>query len=162
MVSICIRSVIYAIVLAGNVGANHIKRHQHLSPRGQCRPRLPSTDTGEASTIHAVSSVHLTTHSSVRSKSTSTPITHTTKIVSAIPVPSAATLAHTASATTAATHASAKAAATAAVQPLSATFIPNSIKAGIAGGDSYSHMKDHIGWWYDWYAAPVHGIAFMY
>ena len=29
-------------------------------------------------------------------------------------------------------------------------FTPNRIKAGIAGGDSYAFMKDHIGWWYDW------------
>jgi hypothetical protein len=30
---------------------------------------------------------------------------------------------------------------------------PNGIKAGIAGGDSYEFLKDHIGWWYDWYAS---------
>ena len=29
-------------------------------------------------------------------------------------------------------------------------FTPNRLKAGIAGGDSYPFMKDHIGWWYDW------------
>ncbi|KAL0954528.1 hypothetical protein HGRIS_003495 [Hohenbuehelia grisea] len=27
---------------------------------------------------------------------------------------------------------------------------PNGNKAGIAGGDSYPFVKDHIGWWYDW------------
>ena len=27
---------------------------------------------------------------------------------------------------------------------------PNGIKAGIAGGDAYPFLKDHIGWWYDW------------
>jgi hypothetical protein len=29
-------------------------------------------------------------------------------------------------------------------------LIPNGIKAGIAGGDAYMFMQDHIGWWYDW------------
>lgn len=32
---------------------------------------------------------------------------------------------------------------------------PNGIKAGIAGGDSYPWMKDHIGWWYDWSPNPA-------
>jgi hypothetical protein len=27
---------------------------------------------------------------------------------------------------------------------------PNGIKAGIAGGDAYSFLENHIGWWYDW------------
>ncbi|KAG5636404.1 hypothetical protein H0H81_008178 [Sphagnurus paluster] len=31
---------------------------------------------------------------------------------------------------------------------------PNGIKAGIAGGDAYPFMKDHIGWWYDWTPNP--------
>lgn len=30
-------------------------------------------------------------------------------------------------------------------------LIPNGIKAGIAGGDAYLFMENHIGWWYDWY-----------
>ncbi|RXW17843.1 hypothetical protein EST38_g8023 [Candolleomyces aberdarensis] len=33
-------------------------------------------------------------------------------------------------------------------------FTPNGIKAGIAGGDSYPYVKDHIGWWYDWSPTP--------
>jgi hypothetical protein len=31
---------------------------------------------------------------------------------------------------------------------------PNGIKAGIAGGDAYPFLKDHIGWWYDWSPKP--------
>lgn len=27
---------------------------------------------------------------------------------------------------------------------------PNGRKAGIAGGQSYTYVKGHIGWWYDW------------
>jgi len=30
---------------------------------------------------------------------------------------------------------------------------PNGIKAGIAGGDAYPFLKDHIGWWYDWWVS---------
>ncbi|KAF8896451.1 glycosyl hydrolase catalytic core-domain-containing protein [Infundibulicybe gibba] len=33
-------------------------------------------------------------------------------------------------------------------------FTPNGIKAGIAGGDAYTIMQDHIGWWYDWTPNP--------
>ena len=31
------------------------------------------------------------------------------------------------------------------------SLTPNGIKAGIAGGDAHPFLKDHIGWWYDWY-----------
>jgi len=31
---------------------------------------------------------------------------------------------------------------------------PNGIKAGIAGGDAYPWLQDHLGWWYDWSATP--------
>ncbi|WVQ75762.1 hypothetical protein IAR50_005393 [Cryptococcus sp. DSM 104548] len=34
------------------------------------------------------------------------------------------------------------------------SYTPNNIKAGIAGGDAYSMIGDHIGWWYDWNAVP--------
>lgn len=29
-------------------------------------------------------------------------------------------------------------------------LIPNGLKAGIAGGQSYKFMQPYIGWWYDW------------
>ncbi|TFK74091.1 hypothetical protein BDN72DRAFT_760465 [Pluteus cervinus] len=35
-----------------------------------------------------------------------------------------------------------------------AVFTPNGIKAGIAGGDAYPYLKDHLGWWYDWSPNP--------
>jgi len=38
--------------------------------------------------------------------------------------------------------------------PSSSGLTPNNIKAGIAGGDAYPFVKDHIGWWYDWYGPP--------
>lgn len=34
-------------------------------------------------------------------------------------------------------------------------FTPNGVKAGIAGGDAYPFLKDHIGWWYDWWAISI-------
>jgi len=40
------------------------------------------------------------------------------------------------------------------VARVASSFIPNGIKAGIAGGDAYSFVKDHIGWWYDWSPTP--------
>jgi hypothetical protein len=35
-----------------------------------------------------------------------------------------------------------------------ALLIPNGIKAGVAGGDAYNILRDHIGWWYDWTPSP--------
>lgn len=34
---------------------------------------------------------------------------------------------------------------------LAVSLTPNGKKAGISAGDSYNFVKDHIGWWYDWY-----------
>lgn len=36
----------------------------------------------------------------------------------------------------------------------SSSFTPNRIKAGVAAGDAYNILRDHIGWWYDWSANP--------
>jgi hypothetical protein len=36
----------------------------------------------------------------------------------------------------------------------SSAFTPNGMKAGIAGGDAYNYVRDHIGWWYDWSPTP--------
>ena len=40
--------------------------------------------------------------------------------------------------------------------PLSISLTPNGIKAGIAGGDAYPYMENHIGWWYDWSVSAQH------
>lgn len=37
---------------------------------------------------------------------------------------------------------------------ISSLYIPNGIKAGVAGGDAYTILQNHIGWWYDWSANP--------
>lgn len=34
------------------------------------------------------------------------------------------------------------------------SYTPNGMKAGVAGGDAYNILRDHIGWWYDWSANP--------
>ncbi|KJA26197.1 glycoside hydrolase family 128 protein [Hypholoma sublateritium FD-334 SS-4] len=156
MVSIGIRAVFCAIVLAGHVGANHIKRHHHFSARNQCRPRLHPSEavetTGTALSTHGPCSTHLSsTSSSTHTEATSTPpakSTHTTAVA----------VVHTTSSTSAQAASASAAHATpdsdASQQALSATYIPNSIKAGIAGGDAYPFMESHIGWWYDWSATP--------
>ena len=46
-----------------------------------------------------------------------------------------------------------------ATTPSNNGFIPNNIKAGIAGGDAYPFLQDHIGWWYDWYGPTL--LAFV-
>jgi len=43
---------------------------------------------------------------------------------------------------------------TTVAHPLSTSLTPNGIKAGIAGGDAYLYMENHIGWYYDWSATP--------
>lgn len=48
----------------------------------------------------------------------------------------------------------APAATTAASSTPAGGLTPNGKKAGIAGGDSYDWVKDHIGWWYDWSSSP--------
>ncbi|GLB40305.1 putative glycosyl hydrolase catalytic core [Lyophyllum shimeji] len=40
------------------------------------------------------------------------------------------------------------------MKTLKSRLTPNGIKAGIAGGDAYPYVKDHIGWWYDWSPNP--------
>lgn len=114
-----------AVTLAGNVAATHIKRDHFLSHRNQCRPRL-------ASTIQSIS-----------------PSSIFPSALSSVPIPAQTSHSSTSVHTT----------TTAVVQPTSMTKVaatlttsltPNGVKAGIAGGDAYPYMKDHIGWWYDW------------
>ena len=82
-------------------------------------------------------------HPPSSSSTTSTTISPTN-----YPAPSTSAPAHT--------HTPAPAPAPASPAPIKSVnnntpLTPNGIKAGIAGGDSYTFMEDHIGWWYDWY-----------
>lgn len=134
MVSFNFRIAFLAVTLAGNVTAAHIKKHRFLSHRSQCRPRLASTiqpilplsiflsasERSSSVSIHAQTSYH--------SASASTTTTAIVKHTSTVRLTSTTKVATS----------------------LSTSLTPNDVKAGIAGGDAYPHMKDHIGWWYDW------------
>jgi hypothetical protein len=160
MVSFNFRIAFLAVTLAGNVAATHIKKHRFLSHRNQCRPRLASTIQPISifpSAPERSSSVSISAQTSYRASTTTAMIVKHTSTLQPTSTAKAATslstsLTHSASASTATT-------ATSTVQPTSTTKVatslsisltPNDIKAGIAGGDAYQYMKDHIGWWYDW------------
>ena len=113
-------------VAAAGVDAGQIKRHHFSTHRGRCGHHTTSTR-------HVTKSVAVPTHvsSTHALSSTSTP-TSKSITTSTLDVPPATK------------------ATTQAAQPLSKSLVPNNIKAGIAGGDAYPFLKDHIGWWYDW------------
>ena len=170
MVYFNFRIVFLAVTLAGNVAATHIKKHHLLSHRSQCRPRLASTpvqpilplsifpsapERSSSVSIPAQTSYH---HDSASASTTivkHTPTvqpTSTTKVVTSL----STSLTHSAPPSTTTT---AMVKHTSTVQltstikvaiSLSTSLTPNDVKAGIAGGDAYPYMKDHIGWWYDW------------
>ena len=124
MVSFKFRITFVAVTLAGIVAAMHIKRHRFLSHRNQCRPRLASTFQS----------------------------TSPSSIFPSVPEPSSSV-----SIPAQMSHASALAqttifqtSTTRVTTALSTSLTPNDVKAGIAGGDAYPFLKDHIGWWYDW------------
>nr|ODO04291.1 hypothetical protein L204_00649 [Cryptococcus depauperatus CBS 7855] len=53
------------------------------------------------------------------------------------------------------TTAAATASTSAATTMNSGNLTPNNIKAGIAGGDAYNMVGNHVGWWYDWNPVPT-------
>ena len=113
-----------AIVFVAGVDAGHIKRHRFSTHRGPCVHHT-------ASTRHVTTSVAVTT---THAPFTHAPSTHAPSSTSTINVVVPSAIKPT----------------TQAVQPLSTSLVPNNIKAGIAGGDAFPYLKDHIGWWYDW------------
>jgi hypothetical protein len=131
MVSFKFRIAFLAVALIGNVVAKHIKGHRFLSHRNQCRPLL-------ASTIQSISPSSTLPSAPGRSSSISIPAQTSPSAHTA----TAAIVEHTSTVPSTSTI---KVAAV-----LSTSFTPNNVKAGIAGGDAYPYMKDHIGWWYDW------------
>jgi hypothetical protein len=142
MVSFNFRIAFLAVTLAGNVAATHIKKHRFFSHRSQCRPRLESTiqtmlplavypsapERSSSVSIHAQTSCHSDSESTTTTAIVSTTATAIVKRTSTAQLTSA----------------------TKVVPSLSTSLTPNGFKAGIAGGDAYPYMKDHIGWWYDW------------
>lgn len=135
-----------AVTLAGNVAATHIKKHRFFSHRSQCRPRLESTIQPILPLANFPSVTAIVKHTSTVQP------TSTTKLATSL----STSLTHSASASTT-TIAMVKhtstvqlTSSTKVATSLSTSLTPNGVKAGIAGGDAYSYMKDHIGWWYDW------------
>jgi len=122
MVSFTFRIVFLAVALAGNVASIHIKKHHFPSRRTQCRPR------------HSTSPSSI--YPSVPERSSTVSIPAQTSATTAAVVKHTSTVRATST--------------TQVAGPLSTSLTPNNIKAGIAGGDAYPYLKDHIGWWYDW------------
>lgn len=172
MVSFNFRITFLAVTLAGNVTATHIKKHRFFSNRGQCRPRLESTiqpilplaispsPPERSSSISAQTSSESTSTTSVVKHMSTVQLTSTTRMATSLSTSST----HSASASTITTAIMKQ---TSTVQPtptskvapsLSTSLTPNGVKAGIAGGDAYPYMQDHIGWWYDWSVS----VPFLY
>jgi hypothetical protein len=122
-------------VLAGLNVVMHCGRHG-FSQRSHCRLRLLSSTTSTVTTTVNFTSVD------------SSPVIDLSR-----PNPSVAKL-PTPHPTTSATATSAVVKTTSSLysspKPTARPLTPNNIKAGIAGGDAYPFLKDHIGWWYDW------------
>ncbi|KAF8958355.1 glycosyl hydrolase catalytic core-domain-containing protein [Flammula alnicola] len=159
MVSVRIPSILCAIVLAGSVGASHIKRHR-FQTRSQCRDRPHPTATEVAvapcavSSAHSVPSIPVPESGTPHSSSSSTPHLVFSSSESAHPTVTSSTHTATTTARVTSTAALVQVVATPSAKPLSSSLVPNNIKAGIAGGDAYPYMQDHIGWWYDWSPNP--------
>jgi hypothetical protein len=141
MVSFYFHFVFVALVIFAVVDAQHIRKlHRSPNHRTRCRPRLTSSSRAVSisSNAHAPAREVLNgTFSDCHlfSSTTSTVLRRSTKIVNE----------H--SSKTASTN-------------QSSTLTPNNVKAGIAGGDAYPFLKDHIGWWYDW-CASVFFVLFI-
>jgi len=155
----------FVVALALGVNAeNHFKR-QHRFPhhRNECRPRLnltseyPLHSHPASSVVLVVETAAASTHSIPSSAYHSPPtksITSTVLSTSHSTSVQARTTSHPTTTPISTKSASSTKATTTTTQvsaPLASSLTPNGIKAGIAGGDSYPFVKDHIGWWYDWY-----------
>ncbi|KAF5382166.1 hypothetical protein D9615_004460 [Tricholomella constricta] len=140
----------------GIMAANRGLWVNRLNHRNICASRRPHSSVAPSGTtsVHVIATV-LTTYSE-----SPTPTSRfVTSTVTSKPLTRTATLSNSRSEdSTSNTHASSSTASYTAVTPppttSSSSFIPNGIKAGIAGGDAYSYFKDHIGWWYDWTPNP--------
>ena len=133
------------IVLAGLGIVMHCGRHGP-SQRSHCRPRLLTPPVTTVVNFTAVDP------SSVIDLSRPNPS------VAKLPTPHPTTSATATSAvvkTASSLYSSPK--------PTAPLLTPNNIKAGIAGGDAYPFLKDHIGWWYDWQVVhlPHHLVMFI-
>lgn len=120
-------------VLAGLGVVMHCGRHG-LSQRSHCRPRLLSSTTPAVTTAVNFTSVDPSS------------VIDLSRPIPKVPTPHPATATSAVVATTSSLYSFPK--------PTAQSLTPNNIKAGIAGGDAYPFLKDHIGWWYDWSPNP--------
>lgn len=129
----CLLAFLTAVSLAGpTLAVSPIAGHNR---RTLCRPRpsLNSSHLPSSSTSQAPSTPSLSTFTTLTAYTKSTtPQPELTP--PALPPPSYKKILATSSS--------------------SSSLTPNGIKAGVAGGDAYNILRDHIGWWYDWSASP--------
>ncbi|OCF34428.1 hypothetical protein I317_03518 [Kwoniella heveanensis CBS 569] len=125
------------------------KKKRRVNRRGvTCRAKT-SSDSAPAATASS------TTAASAETTAAST-LAETSVASDAATSPATTQAATTSVEATAISSSAAAATTTAATNGTSSNgqYTPNGIKAGIAGGDAYDVVKDHIGWWYDWSADP--------
>ncbi|PPQ63912.1 hypothetical protein CVT24_010310 [Panaeolus cyanescens] len=142
----------------GHASAGHIHAaHRHMAHKLSCHAPHPTTTSvhtaqpqptealvqhtsSAPSPVHSVVNVVSSAHKpSSTSHSSSTHAPSSTRPLSAAASASPQTT---------------KVPAVAKPTSLAKSLVPNNIKAGIAGGDAYPFVKDHIGWWYDWSPNP--------
>ncbi|WVF68302.1 hypothetical protein IAT40_003067 [Kwoniella sp. CBS 6097] len=118
------------------------KKKRRVNRRGvTCRAKT-SSDSAPVATAVSTTAASVPAETSVASDANTSPAT-----TQAATTPADVTSA-TSSAAPAATSASSGGSSN------NGQYTPNGIKAGIAGGDAYDIVKDHIGWWYDWSSDP--------
>lgn len=122
-----------------------VKHTSQVQPTSTTKVATPLS----TSLTHGASALTTTT-AMVNHTSTVQPTSATTSLSTSITHTSAST---TTTATVEGTSTVQPTSMTKVATSLSTSLTPNGVKAGIAGGDAYSYMKDHIGWWYDWSAS---------
>ncbi|KAF9048479.1 glycosyl hydrolase catalytic core-domain-containing protein [Panaeolus papilionaceus] len=149
-------------MLAGHASARHIKpAHRYIAHHLPCHAHSTSTSSSHSARLkstqeplHPTSSTLAVAPSAVSSiavHSTTADIAHGSSSTKSPTSTHTISPIRTSSVSTASTK-TVKNIAT--PTSLAKTLTPNSIKAGIAGGDAYPFVKDHIGWWYDWSPKP--------
>ncbi|KAF9448328.1 glycoside hydrolase family 128 protein [Macrolepiota fuliginosa MF-IS2] len=144
---------IVLVSMAGPTLAVPAGQHQspsrvaHVNRRNLCRPR-PSSASQKPTPSGAPYPANATTHIP-QAQSTSIPYAGAPSSSLEIPTTTETTPQPSTSLTS-----SAFSSFNTLTTSSSSAFIPNGMKAGVAGGDAYNILQSHIGWWYDWSANP--------
>jgi hypothetical protein len=153
----CMQSFLLLVVISPIVtSAGHDLRGKH--PHHHCHSHV-SSQTSHVGDVSTVTTATSTANNSPTHSAPNTIISTYTSVASDSSASSAASespplsIPHTGTLTT--TSAVPSPSVTAVPDPrppiAHSPLTPNGMKAGIAGGDAYPFMEDHIGWWYDWY-----------